>query len=231
MSWQRVAGVGVVLCLVSAAAAFAHHFAGTRSGECRDWRPGQLCGGWRLIYNGYGSARAIRAASGWSFELAPRAAKQAERTHAALALSEHQVDDTLVSATLVTTRQLRQPQPNQWEVAWLLWHYIDDSRFYAIALKPNGWEISKEDPAYPEGQRFLATGTTPTFAIGVKHTVQVRQIANAIEVRVDGSVIHIRDDESPYLRGAVGLYTEDASVCFTDVHIEPPAVTRSSRGT
>jgi hypothetical protein len=232
MSWPRLAGVAaVLLCLVSAAAAFAHHFASTRPGECRDWRPEQLCGGWRLVYNGYGSARAIHAASGWSFELTPRAAMQPEHTHAALAVSEQQIGDTLVSATLVTTRQLRQPQPNPWEVAWLLWHYIDDSRFYAVALKPNGWEISKEDPAYPEGQRFLATGATPAFAIGVEHTVQVRQIANAIEVRIDGSIIHIRDDENPYLSGTVGLYTEDASVRFTDVRIEPPAVTRSSKGT
>ena len=77
----------------------------------------------------------------------------------------------------------------------------------------------------------MATGDTPRFAVGEKHAVQVRQIANAIEVHVDGSVIRVRDDENPYLRGTVGLYTEDASVRFTDVHIGAPIVARSSRGT
>lgn len=219
VSWRRLAGAVVVLCLAGAVVAVAEQFAGAKSGECRDWREGQLCGGWRLVYNGYGSARAIHDAPGWSFELTPKAAKQSEKTHAALAVSEQQTGDVLVSATLVTTRQLRTPRPNPWEVAWLLWRYTDDSHFYAVALKPNGWEVTKEDPAYPGGQRFLATGATPGFAIGGKHTVQVRQTGNAIEVHVDGLVIHVRDDENPYLRGAVGLYTEDAAVRFTDVHI------------
>lgn len=86
-----------------------------------------------------------------------------------------------LSANIVTTAQLRNkdntpptPQnpdskPNPWEVGWLLWcfspdptHPYDPSptsnsnfRFYALTLKPNGWEVSKQDPAYPGGQRFL----------------------------------------------------------------------------
>jgi hypothetical protein len=85
------------------------------------------------------------------------------------------------SANIVTTQQLRNkdntpptPQnpdskPNPWEVGWLLWcfspdptHPYDPSptsnsnfRFYALCLKPNGWEVSKQDPSYTGGQRFL----------------------------------------------------------------------------
>lgn len=85
------------------------------------------------------------------------------------------------SANIVTTAQLRNrdntpptPQnpdskPNPWEVGWLLWcfspdptHPYDPSptsnsnfRFYAVVLKPNGWEVSKQDPSYKGGQRFL----------------------------------------------------------------------------
>lgn len=85
------------------------------------------------------------------------------------------------SANIVTTAQLRNKdntpptpnnpdsKPNPWEVGWLLWcfspdptHPYDPSptsnsnfRFYALTLKPNGWEVSKQDPAYPGGQRFL----------------------------------------------------------------------------
>lgn len=85
------------------------------------------------------------------------------------------------SANIVTTAQLRSPdntpptpqnpdsEPNPWEVGWLLWcfspdptHPYDPSptdnsnfRFYALCLKPNGWEVSKQDPSYKGGQRFL----------------------------------------------------------------------------
>lgn len=89
------------------------------------------------------------------------------------------------SANIVTTQQLRNkdntpptPQnpdshPNPWEVGWLLWcfspdptHPYDPSptsnsnfRFYALCLKPNGWEVSKQDPSYKGGQRFLKSNT------------------------------------------------------------------------
>lgn len=85
------------------------------------------------------------------------------------------------SANIVTQKQLRSPdntpptpqnpdsKPNPWEVGWLLWcfspdptHPYDPSptsnsnfRFYALCLKPNGWEVSKQDPSYKGGQRFL----------------------------------------------------------------------------
>lgn len=85
------------------------------------------------------------------------------------------------SANIVTTAQLRSPdntpptpqnptsEPNPWEVGWLLWcfspdptHPYDPSptgnsnfRFYALCLKANGWEVSKQDPSYKGGQRFL----------------------------------------------------------------------------
>lgn len=89
------------------------------------------------------------------------------------------------SANIVTTAQLRNEdntpptkdnpdsKPNPWEVGWLLWcfspdptHPYDPSptsnsnfRFYALVLKPNGWEVSKQDPSYKGGQRFLKSNT------------------------------------------------------------------------
>ena len=85
------------------------------------------------------------------------------------------------SANIVTRKQLRNKdntpptkenpdsKPNPWEVGWLLWcfspdptHPYDPSptsnsnfRFYALCLKANGWEVSKQDPSYKGGQRFL----------------------------------------------------------------------------
>ena len=72
--------------------------------------------------------------------------------------------DIDMTTTLGTVRQVRNGPANPWEVAWLLWHYTDDQHFYSIVLKPNGWELGKEDPAYPGAQRFLATGApSPRF--------------------------------------------------------------------
>lgn len=90
-----------------------------------------------------------------------------------------------LSANIVTTAQLRNKdntpptpnnptsEPNPWEVGWLLWcfspdptHPYDPSptsnsnfRFYALCLKTNGWEVSKQDPSYKGGQRFLKSNT------------------------------------------------------------------------
>ena len=96
---------------------------------------------------------------------------------------------------------------------------LDPDHFYSIALKPNGWELSKQDPAYPGKQRFLATGTSPTFPVGTTYHVRIIERGNTIQVWVDGTPLtQFTDGERPYLQGSVGLYTEDARVVFRDVH-------------
>jgi hypothetical protein len=119
-----------------------------------------------------------------------------------------------------TVRQLRTGSaPNPWEAAWALWHYTDNEHFYYVILKPNGWELGKEDPAYPGAQRFLATGESP-FPIGPTYTVRVRQIGNVTTVWADGrQLVSFTDNERPYRSGAIGLYNEDAEVEFDGVSV------------
>jgi hypothetical protein len=120
-----------------------------------------------------------------------------------------------ISVRVRTIRQLRRPEPNPWEVGWLLWHYGDDHHFYYLLLKPNGWELGKEDPAYPGNQRYLATGSRPDFPLGRWHLVAVRQHGAVIDVSVDGrSLVRVADTQDPYLSGRIGLYAEDASATF-----------------
>jgi hypothetical protein len=185
-------------------------------GECRSWVEGQTCDGFRLVYSGFGTAR---EAAGGGFELSPAAASRPGETHAALALRAAPAGAIDISATLRTVQQLRRPDPNPWEVAWLVWRYTDDSHFYSLVLKPNGWEIGKEDPAYPGQQRFLATGHAPVFPVGGSYTVRVRQSGASIHVDLPGRSVSVRDDERPYTAGGLGLYTEDATVQFTDVRL------------
>jgi hypothetical protein len=127
--------------------------------------------------------------------------------------------DATVVATTVS--QLRQGSPpNSWEVAWVFWHYTDNTHFYSLMLKSNGWELGKEDPAFPGAQRFLATGSTPVFPIGVPYTVRVVQVQGQMVVYVNGvSLTSFTDTQTPYLSGSIGLYCEDAHVTFGNVLI------------
>ena len=129
-------------------------------------------------------------------------------------------EDADFAITMKTEEQLRQGDPNVWEVGWVLWNFKDNDHFYAVVLKPNGWEISKQDPAYPGSQRFLATGDDRTFPVGQAYRVEVEQDWPRMTVRVDGrELTTIVDDERPYRGGAIGLYTEDARVRFQALEV------------
>jgi hypothetical protein len=178
--------------------------------------PGRSSGrAWRVVYNGYGSVLVGTGHAADIIALRPASPSGAQSSHAALVLSRRGWRDMSIEVRMRTTRQLRRPQPNPWEVGWLLWHYQDDTHFYYLALKPNGWELGKEDPAYPGNQRYLATGSSPDFALGRWYVVRVRQHGPAIDVTVDGkSLVRVTDTQDPYMSGRVGLYAEDASATF-----------------
>ena len=73
--------------------------------------------------------------------------------------------------------------PN-WEVAWVFWNYLRPEQSYYFVPKPAGWERGKSDDTkadpngpecdlpsytnclYPGAQRYLATGSSPSFAVG-----------------------------------------------------------------
>lgn len=195
---------------------------------------GQRFGGWELRYNGYGcvaiespapesleaavSTAAGLSSAGTSFAttlfMAPTEARSMSETHAPLVLGPAHGDRVTLRASVETLQHTRRgATPNPWEVAWVVWQYQDDEHFYYFIPKPNGWELGKRDPAYPGGQRFLATGRDRLFPIGRVHHVTVRQAGTLLTVAVDGvPVVQFRDDERPYLRGRVALYAEDAAI-------------------
>ena len=174
--------------------------------------------GWTTVHHGYGRVTCSRE----TIRLSPKAATRSDETHAALATVDGMAVEAgatqTITATVRTVAQLRTgSDPNPWEVAWLLWSYTDDQHFYALALKPNGWEISKEDPAYPGAQRFLASGDVPTYPIGAAFDVTVTMTtagdAVTMTVSVGGAELAtVTDKESPYPSGAVAAYTEDATI-------------------
>jgi hypothetical protein len=186
---------------------------------------GAVLGPWLVRYTGYGCAAVESDGLAAWLAIAPMASAGPEETHAPLVVGPVFGPDLTYSVSVHTTRQLRVgAPPNPWEVAWVVWHYADDDHFYYFVPKPNGWELGKRDPAYPGGQRFLATGTLPAFPIGRWYTVTVTQRATgAMSVAVDGeSVVTFTDRERPYGNGRIGFYTEDAAARFTRVRVQVP---------
>jgi hypothetical protein len=156
--------------------------------------------------------------------LAPKAADKADTTHAALLLSRQTFAAPFVfSGRVATVRQLRVGSPpNTWECAWLVFDYQDQKHFYYVAIKANGWELGKRDPAYPGGQRFLASGEG-SFPVGAWHQFHISQGRDSqgrdvIMVRLDGAeIVSYMDRERPYRGGGLGMYGEDAEVQLADV--------------
>jgi Domain of Unknown Function (DUF1080) len=187
------------------------------------WRDGEQHGQWQVEYAGYGTTAVLVEGGRHLLSMSPRVAEDAGTTHGGLVTTLAQFENIDVTAQLRTERQLRRQAPNPWEVAWFVWHYTDDHHFYSVVLKPNGWELGKEDPAYPGSQRYLATGSTPSFPVGVQHTVRVQHVGNEISVWANGNLLTTyRDTERPYRVGRIGLYTEDAHVHFDSVVVRRP---------
>jgi hypothetical protein len=151
--------------------------------------------------------------------LSPKTAVRHQDTHSALLLSKDIYErDVSFGGRIRTSRQLRRgSRPNPWETAWLVWNY-HENRFYYLALKTNGWEIGKRDPAYQGGQRFLKTEKTTQFAIRRWTDFKITQTQNQITVQLNGiEVASFQDTENPYLSGRVGIYTEDAEIELSHV--------------
>ncbi|WP_145795946.1 family 16 glycoside hydrolase [Kitasatospora atroaurantiaca] len=180
------------------------------------WPEGTTHGPWRAVFHGEGFV----GGDDGKVILEPRRSLQPSETHAALVVSVGSYGDLDYRLQTRTTQQLRQPTPNSWEVSWVLWHYTDSQHFYYVALKPTGWELGKEDPAYPGAQRFLATGL-PAYPVGPWYDVEIRQSGPTMSVTVDDKqLVTFTDEERPYLAGSVGLYNEDAHTEYRNVTVQ-----------
>lgn len=181
------------------------------------WTDARVYGRWTDQWNGYGSIGVVAGASGDALALSPSAL--APYDHSALVTTTSAIANFSASVTLTTLKQLN-AVPNPWEVGWVLWAFADNTHFYAFTPQPNGWELSKEDPAYPGNQRFLVTGSSPKFPTDTKYVVQITQTGATITVSVNGAqIVRYTDQERPYTSGAVGLYSEEAFVQYGAITI------------
>jgi hypothetical protein len=203
-------------------------------GSC--YPDGSVAGAWQFVFNGYGCNAFVSSNSNTMLFEQPKESTVPDETHAALVVGPAIAGDFSLEVWTATTRQLRTGSaPNAWEVAWILWQYTDQSHFYYFIAKPNGWELGKEDPAYPGSQRFLATGFAPLFPIGPWYRIRITQSGSNIQVFVnDLLIVTVNDLERPYFSGRMGLYSEDAEAYFDSVSINtiqsPPVKGKKKAG-
>tara|TARA_Y100000310_G_C20568224_1_gene756639 strand:- start:44 stop:1063 length:1020 start_codon:yes stop_codon:yes gene_type:complete len=181
-------------------------------------------GPWDVVFSGYGCVDIAQDNSKDWLSVVPMESTESSETHATLVVGPEfstSSSEMTFEITLKTIEQLRDVDPNPWEVGWVLWHYTDNAHFYYVILKPNGWELGKRDPAYPGGQRFLATGSSPQFSILEEYDIKIVQDeTNTIQFFAENELLTtFTDEEDPYNIGKVGMYTEDALVYFTDVMV------------
>lgn len=182
---------------------------------------GDTWGAWNVVFAGYGAVTATGTGSTSEITLAPATASSPEQTHAALVVSTADYDDVRIRTKVTLDEQLRRNStPNPWESGWLVTRYQDPEHFYYVALKTNGWELGKRDPAYPGGQRFLATGNTPRAKVGSTQTVVLQAVGRKLIVKINRTTVaSFTDTERPYTTGRVGMYSEDAVVTFSRISV------------
>lgn len=200
-------------------ARFSEDFSAYPAASCLP--EGSRLGPWTIVFTGYGCAKIESDGGDKWLHAQPAASASASETHALLVSGPSFSSPLSITGRMNTAQQLRAAGANPWEVGWILWGYTDNSHFYYFIAKTNGWELGKVDPAYPSAQRFLATGSSPSFPIGRWTTFKITQdAANTIAVYANGQLLAtVRDIERPYVAGKIGLYNEDAHVHFDDIAV------------
>lgn len=184
------------------------------------WPDDTTWGNWYSLHDGFGRTAVIDKGTGRLLRLSTRAPELTTETYASLVHSTRTFDDVDFTLRLRTSKQLR-AAPNPWEVAWVLWRYTDNEHFYSFIVKPDGWELAKEDAAYPGKQRFLAYSYTRSFPTGRTYEIRIRHIRNDVTVWVDGKqIVSFTDRERPYRSGSIALYAEDATALYEPLTLQ-----------
>ena len=143
-------------------------------------------------------------------------------TRSALVLTNDKYENFRLSLDVRNDKQLRETNPNSWEVGWLFWRYVDNTHFYYFTLKPNGAESGKYDGGVnPTDQLFLEATEFPSAFIGKWDHLDIIVMKNHITVFVNGKIIQNFEDISSFNKGRIGLYCEDSSVSFDNISIMP----------
>jgi hypothetical protein len=186
-------------------------------------------GKWYDEYSGFGIAgvsKDLTTGNNFFYE-EPKISTSPHETHASLVLTTTKNYSNFdMTLDMVTFSQLRQTSPpNPWETAWIYWHYTDEFHWYAIYLKPTGFQIEKKDNDnhVDSAEIYLSSGQSPKLTLGQWNTIRINMVDNHITVWVDGHKIADFRDRIPNSTqmsyGSMGLYNEDSRAGFDNVYI------------
>jgi len=143
-------------------------------------------------------------------------------TRSGLVLSTAEYKDFVLSLDVRNDKQLREPNPNSWEVGWIFWRYVDNTHFNYFTLKPTGSESGKYDGGVnPTDQLFIQATQFPSTSIGKWDHIDIIVKGNHVVIAVNGILAQEFDDITSFEKGKIGFYCEDASVSFDNVYITP----------
>lgn len=148
---------------------------------------------------------------------------QSSQSQSALTLSTQTFKNFELSLDVSTNKQTRlYSSPNDWEVAWIFWHYNDNTHFKYFLVKTDGSETGKYDGGVnPTDQKILQTSTTPKATIGGGMHWDITVQGSHVVILVNGVKVFDFYDTSTYSSGTIGLYAEDSQVTFSNVNITP----------
>ncbi len=193
--------LGAMPALKPAPRAFSEDFQGSRL-DARRWTHW-----WGLV--------AVERSSAVLASAPPTSARE---TYSSLVTTRRSWRDFQLDLGVGTIEQLRRgSSPNPWETAWVMFRFRGLHDYYYFILKPNGWELGKKQGS--DAQIYLATGSSPTLAIGEVAHLRITAIGPRIEVLVDGVEVLEFTDPRPLPGGAIGLYEEDAVARFSALRV------------
>lgn len=151
----------------------------------------------------------------------PSASTDSNVSHSALTLSVHKFRDFHMSIDVKTESQIRlNLPPKPLEVAWVFWHWKDNTHFNYFIVKTNGAEIGKYyGGVNPKDQKILRMAPYPKAEIGKWMHWGITAQGKHIITQVMSNKIFDFDDISYFSEGKIGLYCEDSVVSFGNVNL------------
>lgn len=195
---------------------------------------------WTVQFRGGGTAGVHTPTSSTDTTLVafqtPQVAASSGQSFSALVTSNSNYTDFTLEFDVRTIAQIRTGSaPNNWEVAWIFWHWTDNSHQYYFTPKMSGTEMGKTDTGGT--QIIMATTGAGDFSLtlGQWYHVKIVVIGNHFKAYINGT-LHIDYTDlgqggfpstsnfppsTALYSGKVGMYCEDSQVEFDNISITP----------
>ena len=116
-------------------------------------------------------------------ELASPPLRYADDTRSAFAWAPQEAGFPQAATVRVRVVEQYRPEPNAWEVAWVV--LGTDQWFVAFVPKAGGWHVELVDTRVEPYQRYVASGSSPSYPVCQPITVSMAARESGIEITAD----------------------------------------------